>query len=318
MKIRNFLYLLTFFFSFTAYAQNNNYTFKVIPLGVKGGIDESNLSCYMLAAEGTDDYVCLDAGTVYYGIKKAVDNGLFSKDALFVLRNDIKGYLISHPHLDHVAGLIINSPADTNKNIYGTASCLNVLQKDYFTWESWPNFADAGDKPFLNKYHYKTLEPLKETMLSNTSMTVRAFKLSHSYPYESSAFLINNHENFILYLGDTGADTVEKTHDLYELWQYCSPLIKTKKLKAIFIEISFENEQPEKHLFGHLTPRLLMNEMNVLSNLCGIENLKEVPVVITHIKPSEGGEQLIKQELKNENKKGLQFIFLQQGQLLHF
>src|SRR3954454_2063514 len=120
MKIRNLLYLLTFFFSFTAYAQNNNYTFKVIPLGVKGGIDESNLSCYMLAVEGTENYICLDAGTVYYGIKKAVNSGLFNKDALFVLRNDIKGYLISHPHLDHVAGLIINSPADTSKNIYGT------------------------------------------------------------------------------------------------------------------------------------------------------------------------------------------------------
>ncbi|HEY6976461.1 MAG TPA: 3',5'-cyclic-nucleotide phosphodiesterase, partial [Chitinophagaceae bacterium] len=109
MKCYRCLYLLFIFFSFIAHAQNINYTFKVIPLGVKGGIDESDLSCYMLAAEGTNDYICLDAGTVYSGIKKAVDNGLFSQDALFVLRNNIKGYVISHPHLDHVAGLIINS-----------------------------------------------------------------------------------------------------------------------------------------------------------------------------------------------------------------
>src|SRR5690242_13920423 len=116
MKIHSLLYLLAIFFSFPVYAQDSNYAFKVIPLGVKGGMDESNLSCYMLAAAGTDDYVCLDAGTVYSGIKKAIDSGLFNKDALFVLRNDIKDYLISHPHLDHVAGLIINSPADTSKN----------------------------------------------------------------------------------------------------------------------------------------------------------------------------------------------------------
>jgi len=318
MKIQSLLYLLTIFFSCIAHAQNSNYIFKVIPLGVKGGMDESNLSCYMLAAEGTEDYVCLDAGTVYYGIKKAVENGLFNKDALFVLRNDIKGYLISHPHLDHVAGLIINSPADTTKNIYGLPSCLNVLQKDYFTWQSWPNFADAGEKPLLNKYHYKTLEPLNETTLNNTSMTVKAFKLSHSYPYESTAFLINSKENFILYLGDTGADTIEKTYDLYELWQYCSPIIKAKKLKAIFIEVSYDNSQPEKQLFGHLTPRLLMNEMNVLGDLCGIENLKEVPLIITHTKPSERAEQLVKQELQNENKEGLKIIFPQQGRLLQF
>jgi hypothetical protein len=31
--------------------------FKVIPLGVKGGNDESNLSAYALAVSGTDAYV---------------------------------------------------------------------------------------------------------------------------------------------------------------------------------------------------------------------------------------------------------------------
>ncbi len=31
--------------------------FKVIPLGVKGGTDESNLSSYMLAGEISNDYM---------------------------------------------------------------------------------------------------------------------------------------------------------------------------------------------------------------------------------------------------------------------
>jgi cAMP phosphodiesterase len=35
------------------------------------------------------------------------------------------------------------------------------------------------------------------------------------------------------------------------------------------IEVSFPNEQPDKSLFGHLTPRLLMNEMTTLSKLGG-------------------------------------------------
>jgi cAMP phosphodiesterase len=61
-----------------------------------------------------------------------------------------------------------------------------------------------------------------------------------------------------------------------------------------------------------------MNELNVLSNLCGTENLKDVPVMITHMKPSESAEQLIKQELRNENAQGLKIIFPHQGQLLHF
>ena len=114
------------------YAQQHASSFKVIPLGVKGGLDEGNLSAYMLAVEGTEQYVCLDAGTVYDGIQKAVDNGLFKQPAIAVLKNSIKGYLISHPHLDHVAGLIMNSPADTAKNIYGTTATINALQKALF------------------------------------------------------------------------------------------------------------------------------------------------------------------------------------------
>lgn len=317
MKVFSCLVLVYCFFVQALAAQNVPYSFKVIPLGVKGGLDESNLSAYMLAAEGSDEYVCLDAGTVYDGIIKAVEKGLFKKPALYVLKNNIRGYLISHPHLDHVAGLIINSPADTAKNIYGTAATLSALQKHYFNWESWANFGDAGERP-LKKYHYAELEPLKETALANTSLTVKAFELSHSYPYESTAFLINNHSNYLLYLGDTGADTAEHTNNLSNLWQYCAPLIKNNQLKAIFIEVSFENFQPEKLLFGHLTPALLMSEMKVLAVLCGNENLQKVVIAITHIKPSEKGDSVIVDELKKENTLGLKLVFPKHGELLHF
>ena len=67
-------------------------SFKVIPLGVKGGLDESNLSSYMLAPQNSDNYICLDAGTIYYGLTKAVKNGLFSKSAEDVLKENIKAY----------------------------------------------------------------------------------------------------------------------------------------------------------------------------------------------------------------------------------
>jgi cAMP phosphodiesterase len=292
--------------------------FKVIPLGVKGGIDESNLSSYMIAAEGTNDYVCLDAGTLYDGIQKAIDSNLFAADARTVLRNYIKGYLISHAHLDHVAGLIINSPEDSSKNIYGLPSCLNILKEKYFTWQSWANFADDGDKPFLKKYHYVTLSPGTEQALDNTTMTVIAYPLSHGNPYESTAFLIKNNDAYLLYLGDTGADTIEISDKLLKLWQAIAPLIKAKKLKAIFIETSFPNDQPEKQLFGHLTPRLLMSEMHRLNQLTGDSLLKDIPIVITHIKPSGNNEALIKQELKTSNNLQLKLIFPQQAKLLEF
>src|SRR5947209_6277265 len=100
-------------------------SFKIVPLGVRGGLDESNLSAYMLAPAGSNDYICLDAGTLYSGIQKAVAARVFDSSESVVLKKYIRGYLISHPHLDHVSGLIINSPDDAPKNIYGTPFCLN-------------------------------------------------------------------------------------------------------------------------------------------------------------------------------------------------
>ncbi|HEX8357577.1 MAG TPA: hypothetical protein VF610_09205, partial [Segetibacter sp.] len=47
-------------------------SFKVVPLGVKGGLDESNLSAYLIAPSGTNNYICVDAGTIRSGIDKAI------------------------------------------------------------------------------------------------------------------------------------------------------------------------------------------------------------------------------------------------------
>jgi len=293
-------------------------SFKVIPLGVKGGSDESNLSSYMVGAAGSNNYVCLDAGTLHYGIQKAINAGIFRGAVNTVLKNNIKGYLISHPHLDHVAGLIINSPDDTAKNIYALPFCTEVLKEKYFSWKSWANFADDGEKPLLNKYHYATLTPGEEQPLEHTGMSVTAFQLSHSNPYKSTAFLVRNNNAYLLYLGDTGADTTEHAANLRMLWQSIAPLIKEKKLKALFIEVSFSNAQPDKLLFGHLTPRLLMQELDVLGHLTGLALLHNFPVVITHEKPGGMRENTIKKQLLASNGLGLRLIFPKQGRLLSF
>lgn len=293
-------------------------SFKVVPLGVKGGSDESNLSSYMVAAAGSSAYVCLDAGTVHHGIQKAINAGIFRGSVNTVLKNNIKGYLISHPHLDHVAGLIINSPEDTAKNIYALPFCVEVLKEKYFSWKSWANFADDGEKPQLNKYHYKLLQPEEETAMEQTELTVTAFPLSHSNPYKSTAFLLNNAGAYLLYLGDTGADTIEHAGNLHRLWEQIAPLVREKKLKAIFIEVSFDNAQPEKLLFGHLTPWLLMQELEAVGHLAGTGALKNFPVVITHEKPGGPREQLIKKQLLQLNAMHLRLIFPAQGKNLSF
>ena len=318
MAIR--IFSIAFLFSLiscASLAQNN--TFKVVPLGVKGGLDESNLSSYMVAVNGTEDYICLDAGTLYSGINKAIENKLFiNKKATDILKQNIKGYCISHAHLDHLSGLVINSPDDTAKNIYAMDFCLDVLKNNYFTWKSWANFTDAGEKPLLNKYHYVSLQELQEVPLTGTNMFVTAFMLSHSSPYQSTAFLVRHNDDYILYLGDTGADTIEHSNKLELLWKQVAPLVKVKKLKAIFIEVSYSNAQPVTKLFGHLTPSLLIKEMNVLADLAGKENIKELNVAVTHIKPAADVEATIQKELQQSNQLQIHFVFPEQGKELLF
>jgi cAMP phosphodiesterase len=301
-------------------------SFRIVPLGVKGGSDESDLSSYMVATTGSNDYICLDAGTIRYGIRKAIDSGVFrngpagstNPDPEQVLRQYIKGYLISHPHLDHVAGLVLNAPDDSTKNIYGMPFCLDVLKNNYFTWKSWANFADQGEKPTLNKYHYVGLTPGQEIPVEHTAFYVEAFPLSHSAPNQSTAFLVRAGDAFLLYLGDTGADSIEGSNDLRRLWTEIAPLVKLGRLKALFIEVSFPDEQPDKQLFGHLTPGLLMEEMQVLARSSGERALRRLPILITHIKPAGNREELIKKELAARNSLRLRLIYPQQARPLEF
>lgn len=292
--------------------------FRVVPLGVKGGMDESNLSAYMVAAKGSNDYICLDAGTLHAGIQQAINKGTFKAPLSTVLRQYIKGYFISHAHLDHLAGMIINSPEDSAKNIYGLPYCLDIIKEKYFSWKSWANFADEGEAPLLKKYHYYPLTAGTPTAIAQTDLSVQAFPLSHSAPYQSTAFLVEHQQQYLLYLGDTGADTVERSDKLRLLWQEVAPLLRSHQLKAIFIEVSFPDEQPLKQLFGHLTPALLMQEMQTLGSLCGTAAMKGLPVVITHIKPSGNNEAAIRRQLAQQNKLQLKLIFPEQGKALTF
>ncbi|MEN9701607.1 MAG: hypothetical protein RIR55_927, partial [Bacteroidota bacterium] len=172
-----------------------------------------------------------------------------------------------------------------------------------------------GEKPILNKYTYQPVIAGKEIQIPNTELSVSTYSLSHVNPYESSAFLVRNASDYLLYLGDTGADTVEKTNKLAELWTAVAPLVKAAHLKAIFIEVSFDNSMPDKALFGHLTPKLLMQELNKL-NALSEGKLKNTTIYITHIKPCASCEETIKQQIKEGNQLGLQIAYPVQGQAI--
>ncbi|AZA76140.1 3',5'-cyclic-nucleotide phosphodiesterase [Chryseobacterium sp. G0186] len=307
------LSLFAFLTHFVCQAQN----FDVIPLGIYGGEQEDNLSAYLVGASNDSTYLCLDAGTVNTGIRKAIQLKSLNGSAESVLKDQIKGYFISHGHLDHLSGLIINSPADSKKDIFGIAPVLQILQNHYFITDTWINFADKGQKPILGKYHYNELQEGIEVPTQKTSFFLTGYELSHVNPYKSSAALVRSGEHYLLYLGDTGADRVEKSDRLNTLWDRIAPLIKKGQLNTILIEVSFPNSQSEKMLFGHLTPNLLTEELTKLKEKTGGKNLEGLHIVVTHRKPTGDNPEIIKKELLDNNPLQVNYIFPEQGKKIN-
>jgi len=304
-----YLFTSLFLSSLTLFAQN----IEIVPLGIYGGTDESNLSSYLVGEEGKNEYIAMDGGTIYSGIKKAIDHKTFTTDASDVLKNYIKGYFISHGHLDHLGGMIINSPEDSKKPIYGSPEMIKVLKENYFTNAAWANFGSEGETPILNKYQYKAFPNQSDFTIDNTNLKAQIFDLSHVNPLKSSALMVSTPTQALLYFGDTGADRIEKTNHLDTIWKTIAPEIKAGKLKTIMIEVSFPNNQPDHLLFGHLTPKLLMEELNTLAKYTGKEALNNFNIVVTHIKPKENNPEVIKKELNELNNLNLIFIYPEQG-----
>ncbi len=67
-------------------------------------------------------------------------------NALHVVREHISTYLITHPHLDHVSGFVINTAAFHNtsrpKRVAALPFTVNALKKHIFNDIIWPNLTD--------------------------------------------------------------------------------------------------------------------------------------------------------------------------------
>lgn len=315
-------------FSFSA----QSISFETVTLGSKGGIQDGNLTAFLIKSKEDSNFVMLDAGSVVNGLIVAEKKGAFQNIALptdsvytkvgYLLNDKIKGYLITHAHLDHVAGLIISSPDDSKKPIYGLEATNRDLMNNYFNWSAWPNFGNKGSGFKINKYNYVDLEPMMWSAVSNTSMTVMALPLAHSGGQSTAFILKNNDGDVFAYFGDTGPDDVEKSSALKTAWTTLAPFVKQGKLKGIIIEVSFTNETPDKSLFGHLTPNWLIKELTVLEGMNGKSSLNDLNVVVSHIKyslkNSDDPKVIIKKQLAKANKLGVNFIFPEQGDSLLF
>ncbi|CZH52499.1 MBL fold metallo-hydrolase [Legionella pneumophila] len=300
--------------------------FEILPLGVYGGLKDGNLSAYLIKGIESKNYTALDGGTLVHGLEVAADKqSVRNKNLDDLLQKHIPAYLISHAHLDHVMGLVMAQPELREKQtIMAREETMQALQKNIFNWSVWGNFGDSGEIPHLNYQHYQTIPLLEWVAIPDTDLHVKVFPLSHG-GMVSSAFLIRYKTEYTLYFGDTGADRIEKSTNMENIWKEIAPLIRNKQLHAIMLECSFLNSQPDDKLFGHLKPNLFMSELRHLASIVdpfdSRNSLRGLPVVVTHIKPrladfsntNEDTEKQIINELSQENDIGVELIKPEQG-----
>eukprot|EP01124_Arcella_intermedia_P011827 TRINITY_DN18201_c0_g1_i1.p1 TRINITY_DN18201_c0_g1~~TRINITY_DN18201_c0_g1_i1.p1 ORF type:complete len:383 (-),score=41.54 TRINITY_DN18201_c0_g1_i1:7-1098(-) len=316
--------------------------FTVLPVGVEGGFDDSDLSGYLLSSsksfsDSAQPFISLDAGTIMKGLLVAREKGYLaplvptgvsyaSMPGSF-LTHQIKAYFLSHAHLDHTKGFVINAVEDSNgKGVYGINITITRIADFMFNGQIWPNFGPTG----LNKYTYFTMQDGVEVSIPGTGLTVEAYHLRHSYPYLSTAFLIKNElGEYVLYFGDVGPDSVENgrssPNDLNTnllVWKRVASLIQLNKLLAIFLECSYADPKDPGFLFGHLSPKYFFEEIGVLEkqvkDLISVDKpLTGLNVVVTHIKPLVDGSDIksvIQKQLQNVTSTyGVHLIYPEQG-----
>ncbi len=207
------------------------------------------LTCFVI-----DDSVAIDAGSLAFSCS--------SKQ-----REQIRDVVISHTHLDHLAGLPIFiddlfAGLTEPVRVHVTRKMADSLEKYVFNWDIYPRFSElANDHGRVMEYKY--FEPGETFQVSGVAIT--DVLVNHNNP--SAGFIVSDGLGSIGITGDTA-----ETEDIWLAFARC------ENLRAIFVECAFPNEMDALALASHhLTPKRLLHELRKVEN-------RDSPVFVSNIK----------------------------------
>ncbi|CAI6494636.1 Pde1p [Saccharomyces cerevisiae x Saccharomyces kudriavzevii VIN7] len=214
----------------------------------------------------------------------------------FKLFQGITDYYITHPHFDHINGLVINSPSiyeqenTKKKTIWGLPHTIDALQKHVFNDLIWPDLtAERSEKLKLRSLNSKEIQ--KCTIFP---WDVIPFKVHHGVGVKTGApvystfyiFRDRKSKDCIIVCGDVEQDRGGCEENLLEeFWLYVAENIPLVHLKGILVECSCPLSSKPEQLYGHLSPIYLINELSNLNTLYNSSRgLSGLNVIVTHVK----------------------------------
>lgn len=181
---------------------------------------------------------------------------------------EIDHALLSHSHLDHIAGLAFL--AETLAfcaprhpvTVAATAPVIEALRTSVFNNTIWPDFAQIPD-PGRPVVRYRTLVEDAEQRVGD--LWVTPVSVNHTVP--ATGFIVHDGSCGFVYSGDTGPTD--------GLWKAVRGLTG---IRAVVLECAFPNRLADlAETARHLTPDLIRRELDKLP--------PEVAVWIFHVKP---------------------------------
>ncbi|KAH9870019.1 hypothetical protein J1614_006941 [Plenodomus biglobosus] len=321
--------------------------------------DESGAETPMSDREAPITYTTLKTGA-FAGLP--FPHASARANALHVVRECISTYLITHPHLDHVSGFVINTAAFHNtsrpKRLAALPFTVNAIKTHLFNNIIWPNLTDEdggvglvsfqrlaeggnialgegsgrgfievcdglgvkgykvshghcmGGSGHVHRGSNATIPETPTAQQNSTALQPNSGKdgegrsLSFSLPtqsapgtpsfnaidagrrasaiaaipadhcvIDSTAYFIRTEstpttpKREVLIFGDVEPDSLSLSPRTAIIWAEAAPKIAAGILTGIFIEVSYTNAQADAVLFGHLTPRHLLTELQSLAEM---------------------------------------------------